>query len=211
MELGLPSHELRIEAPLDLGEHQEPEPDLAVVTARADAWLNAHPTAADTLLLIEVADTSLTYDLETKLRLYQQAGIANSWVVDVQEPTALFLLHGKSDQPLLTAMRAPVQGHQGGVGWDAGLPSPSIRRADPVVRWRASSRTVSRRMTRPWRSSRRRCCSFINDAISSTLSFIRITVVSAERMRSVTLTAGPSRQRALRPMPHPEFVRCGWC
>ena len=58
MELGLPSHELRIEAPLDLGEHQEPEPDLAVVTARADAWLNAHPTAADTLLLIEVADTS---------------------------------------------------------------------------------------------------------------------------------------------------------
>jgi len=109
MELGLPSHELRIEAPLDLGEHQEPEPDLAVVTARADAWLNAHPTAADTLLLIEVADTSLTYDLETKLRLYQQAGIANYWVVDVQEPTAFFLLQGKSDQPLLTAMRAQVE------------------------------------------------------------------------------------------------------
>ena len=109
MELGLPSHELRIEAPLDLGEHQEPEPDLAVVTARADAWLNAHPTAADTLLLIEVADTSLTYDLETKLRLYQQAGIANYWVVDVQGPTAFFLLQGKSDQPLLTAMRAQVE------------------------------------------------------------------------------------------------------
>lgn len=108
-ELGLPSHELRIEAPLDLGEHQEPEPDLAVVTARADAWLNAHPTATDTLLLIEVADTSLTYDLETKLRLYQQAGIANYWVVDGQEPTAFFLLQGKSDQPLLSAMRAQVE------------------------------------------------------------------------------------------------------
>jgi Uma2 family endonuclease len=49
-------HELRIEAPLDLGEHQEPEPDLAVVTARSDAWLEAHPTAADSLLVIEVAD-----------------------------------------------------------------------------------------------------------------------------------------------------------
>ena len=38
-----------------------------------------------------------------------------------------------------------------------------------------------------------------------------IPVVSAERMRSVTLTAGRSRQRALQPMPHPEFVLCGWC
>lgn len=73
----VPSDELRIEAPLDLGENQEPEPDLAVVTARADAWREAHPSAADTLLVIEVADASLTYDLDSKLRIYQQAGIAN--------------------------------------------------------------------------------------------------------------------------------------
>ena len=92
-----------------------------------------------------------------------------------------------------------------------GVPSPSNRRADPVVRWRASSRTVSRRITRPWRSSRRRCCSFINDAISSTLSFIRITVVSAERMRSVTLMAARPGQRAHQPRPHPGSVLCGWC
>ena len=107
--LGLPGHELRIEAPLDLGEHQEPEPDLAVVTARADAWLEAHPTAADTLLVIEVADASLAYDLDTKLRLYQQAGITNYWVVDVREPMAFFLLQGKTEQPLLTAMREQVE------------------------------------------------------------------------------------------------------
>ena len=107
--LGLPRHELRIEAPLDLGEHQEPEPDLAVVTARDDAWLDAHPTAADTLLVIEVADASLAYDLDTKLRLYQRAGIANYWVVDVREPTAFFLLQGKTEQPLLTAMREQIE------------------------------------------------------------------------------------------------------
>jgi Uma2 family endonuclease len=104
----LPAHELRIEAPLDLGERQEPEPDLAVVTARSDAWLEAHPTAADTLLVIEVADASLAFDLDTKLRLYQQAGIANYWVVDVRDPTAFFLLQGKSDQPLLAALRERV-------------------------------------------------------------------------------------------------------
>jgi Uma2 family endonuclease len=105
----VPGHELRIEAPLDLGEHQEPEPDLAAEAARADVWLDAHPTAADTLLVVEVVDASLAYDLDTKLRLYQQVGIANDWVVDVREPTALFLLQGKMEQRLLTALRERVE------------------------------------------------------------------------------------------------------
>jgi Uma2 family endonuclease len=106
---GVPGHERRIEAPLDLGEHQEPEPDLAAEAARADVWLDAHPTAADTLLVVEVVDASLAYDLDTKLRLYQQVGIANDWVVDVREPTALFLLQGKMEQRLLTALRERVE------------------------------------------------------------------------------------------------------
>jgi Uma2 family endonuclease len=105
----VPGYELHIEAPLNLGEHQEPEPDLAVVTARADAWRDAHPSAADTLLVIEVADASLTYDLDTKLRLYQQAGIAYYWVVDVREPMAFFLLQGASESALLPQLRAPVE------------------------------------------------------------------------------------------------------
>ncbi|MCS5691673.1 Uma2 family endonuclease [Cyanobium sp. FGCU-6] len=105
----VPGYELRIEAPLNLGEHQEPEPDLAVVTARADAWLEAHPSAADTLLVIEVADASLTYDLDTKLRLYQQAGIANYWVVDVREPMVFYLLQGPGESALLARLRQPVE------------------------------------------------------------------------------------------------------
>ena len=105
----VPGYELRIEAPLNLGEHDEPEPDLAVVTARADAWLEAHPTAADTLLVIEVADASLSYDLDTKLRLYQQAGIANYWVVDVCEPMAFYLLQGPGESELLARLRQPVE------------------------------------------------------------------------------------------------------
>jgi Uma2 family endonuclease len=107
--LAAPRYEVRIEAPLDLGEHQEPEPDLAVVTARSDAWLNAHPTAADTLLVIEVADASLAYDLDTKLRLYQKAGIANYWVVDVRDPMAFYLLQGQNDLLFLAELRKPVE------------------------------------------------------------------------------------------------------
>ena len=59
--------------------------------------------------MIEVADASLAYDLDTKLRLYQQAGIANYWVVDVREPMAFFLLQGKSAASLLAALREQVE------------------------------------------------------------------------------------------------------
>ncbi len=58
--------ELRIEAPLNLGEQQEPEPALALVRVRDDAYLLAHPIAACTALVIDVADRSLASDLDTK-------------------------------------------------------------------------------------------------------------------------------------------------
>lgn len=79
------------------------------MTARADAWLHAHPIAADTLLVVEVAGAGLAYDHDTKMRLYRQCGIANDWVVHVREPMAFFLLQGKSDASLLAALREPVE------------------------------------------------------------------------------------------------------
>lgn len=79
------SLQLRVEAPLDLGPANEPEPDLALVSRREDDYWQAHPTAADTALLIEVADSSLAFDLEAKARLYLSAGIPHYWVVDVQQ------------------------------------------------------------------------------------------------------------------------------
>ena len=35
--------------------------------------------------MVEVADTTLPFDLGTKIPLYAAAGIAEAWVVDVQE------------------------------------------------------------------------------------------------------------------------------
>jgi Uma2 family endonuclease len=78
--------QLRVEAPLDLGPAHEPEPDLALVARRDDDYWHAHPTAAETTLVIEVADSSLVFDLEAKARLYGAAGIPHYWVVDVQAP-----------------------------------------------------------------------------------------------------------------------------
>ena len=69
--------------PLHLSEYSEPQPDLSVLRARDDFYTASHPTAADVVLVIEVADTSLTYDRRTKLPLYARSGIAEAWLVDL--------------------------------------------------------------------------------------------------------------------------------
>ena len=49
---------------------------------RADCYTTAHPGPADVLLVIEVADTSLAYDLGSKVPLYARHGIPEVWVID---------------------------------------------------------------------------------------------------------------------------------
>ncbi len=41
------------------------------------------PTAADVFLLVEVSDTTLSFDRDEKLPLYAEAGIPEVWVIDV--------------------------------------------------------------------------------------------------------------------------------
>jgi Uma2 family endonuclease len=68
---------------LDLTElDSRPEPDLLWV--RADRYRDRHPTAADVRLAIEVADSSLQYDLVQKSALYAEASIMEYWIVDSQ-------------------------------------------------------------------------------------------------------------------------------
>jgi Uma2 family endonuclease len=49
-----------------------------------DDYSNAHPNAADVLLLIEVSDSTLSFDQSTKLSLYARYGVSEYWVVDVE-------------------------------------------------------------------------------------------------------------------------------
>ena len=73
---------VRCQNPLRLDNISEPEPDIAILRPRADFYMTAHPGAADVLLVIEVADTSLAYDLGTKVPLYARHGIPEVWVID---------------------------------------------------------------------------------------------------------------------------------
>lgn len=73
-----------VQNPVRLDDYSEPEPDVALLRPRADFYSNAHPTPADVLLVVEVADTSFEYDLHVKLPLYARAGVAEVWLVDLQ-------------------------------------------------------------------------------------------------------------------------------
>lgn len=68
--------------PLRLDEVSEPQPDITILRPRADFYTTSHPGPADVLLVIEVADTSLAYDLGTKVPLYARHGIPEVWVID---------------------------------------------------------------------------------------------------------------------------------
>jgi Uma2 family endonuclease len=58
-----------------------PEPDLAWVVRRR--YSRRKPEAGDVYLLIEVAESSLDYDLGEKAELYAAADIRDYWVVDL--------------------------------------------------------------------------------------------------------------------------------
>jgi Uma2 family endonuclease len=70
--------------PVSLPPDNEPQPDITLLKPRPDRYRNALPLAADVLLIIEVADTTVEYDREIKLPLYAQHGIPEVWLVDLQ-------------------------------------------------------------------------------------------------------------------------------
>jgi Uma2 family endonuclease len=70
-----------IQSSVQLAEDQELEPDLAVLSRDYEGHI---PRPEDVILLMEVADTSLSYDRGRKLLIYAQAGIPEAWIVDLQ-------------------------------------------------------------------------------------------------------------------------------
>jgi Uma2 family endonuclease len=76
-----------VQNPLIAGERSAPQPDVALLKPNADRYFRAHPTAADALLVVEVSDTTLHFDLDTKIPLYACAGIAEAWLVDLDQRT----------------------------------------------------------------------------------------------------------------------------
>lgn len=81
--LGLPESILvSVQNPLRLTDFDEPEPDFVLADlTKYDG--RRHPRPAETLLVVEVSDTTLRYDRETKLPLYAAAEIPEVWIVNL--------------------------------------------------------------------------------------------------------------------------------
>ena len=74
-----------VQNPVIIGDLSVPQPDLALLRPRADSYTRSHPTAAEVLLVVEVSDSTLRFDLGAKIPLYARFGIAEAWVVDLQD------------------------------------------------------------------------------------------------------------------------------
>ena len=75
---------VRDQEPVTLDDLSEPEPDVAVVQWRDNLYRDRHPRPDEVLLLVEVADSTLEFDLCIKARDYARSGIEEYWVLDVQ-------------------------------------------------------------------------------------------------------------------------------
>lgn len=74
---------IRSQLPVALTEFRAPEPDLAIVRGKPEAFRDRHPGPSDIVALFEVADSSLDFDRTTKQRLYAEAKLAHYWIVNL--------------------------------------------------------------------------------------------------------------------------------
>jgi len=99
---------LSVQAPICLGDYSVPQPDLALLKPRSDHYADALPTAADTLLVIEVSHSSSTYDRQVKTAIYARHGIAEVWIIDLDFSLARFYRRPEGERYLdITATETP--------------------------------------------------------------------------------------------------------
>ena len=71
------------QGPVRLDRFNEPQPDIMLLRPREDFYASRHAGPADVLLVIEIADSSLSYDRGRKARLYAAWGVPEYWVADL--------------------------------------------------------------------------------------------------------------------------------
>jgi len=77
---------VREEKPIRLNAYSLPEPDLCVTVRNGGAFVDAHPTAADCVLVMEAAHSSQRAD-RRKAALYAAGGVPEYWLVDLIDQT----------------------------------------------------------------------------------------------------------------------------
>jgi Uma2 family endonuclease len=76
---------VHVQNPIQLDRYNEPEPDVSLLRYRPDAYGGHMPVPRDVFLLLEVADSSLTFDRRVKVPLYARSGIPEVWLVELRK------------------------------------------------------------------------------------------------------------------------------
>ena len=79
------NYRVRCQGSVQLSNISEPLPDFAILKKRAGGYRKKQPGPADTLLLIEVSDSSISYDKNRKAAIYAAAGIVEYWIVNLRK------------------------------------------------------------------------------------------------------------------------------
>lgn len=78
---------IRNQNPIWLDDFSEPEPDIVLAIPKEDEYENSHPRPNEILLILEISDTTLAYDRNTKGEVYGRAGIQQYVLLNVQDNT----------------------------------------------------------------------------------------------------------------------------
>ncbi len=116
---------LDIQNPLTISGQDELYPDVVLLKPREDLYERSLPTGSDTLLVVEVSDTTLDYDYRMKLPRYADAGVPEVWIVDLNG--ALVSVHRKPGQG---RYQETVEIREGGFLESPQLPGLRIRLRD---------------------------------------------------------------------------------
>lgn len=76
---------VRVQNPLRVDEHNEPQPDLLLLKPRDDYYARTHPGPGDVLLAVEVSHTTVEFDRDVKAPLYARAAIPELWLVNLDD------------------------------------------------------------------------------------------------------------------------------
>ena len=76
-----PGFFVREEKPFDVGDATDPQPDIAVVAGTMRDYLYRGITEA--ALIVEVSDSTLSYDRRDKASRYAKAGVADYWIINL--------------------------------------------------------------------------------------------------------------------------------
>ncbi|MEQ1603782.1 MAG: Uma2 family endonuclease [Pyrinomonadaceae bacterium] len=73
-----------VQNPIIASDDSEPQPDIALLIRRNDFYIDELPRGKDVALVMEVSDSSSTFDRSRKIPKYAAARIPEAWLIDIE-------------------------------------------------------------------------------------------------------------------------------